>query len=104
MTQLKSFVVWDKNVPILYSQNHGHRCPGDARGQGFSNHDVMLNQINSVTARQGFKQRKHKMTPCFTYIFQQIDWSSADMRCSNYIWVINNFIPIRVRLILEVLW
>ena len=30
-------------------------------------------------------------------------WSSADRRCSNYIWVFNNFIA-KVRLIFEVLW
>ena len=29
-------------------------------------------------------------------------WSSAERRCSNYIWVINNFIANLVRLILEV--
>ena len=29
-------------------------------------------------------------------------WSSADRRCSNYIWVINKFIATKVRLILEV--
>ena len=28
-------------------------------------------------------------------------WSSADRRCSNYIWVINNVIAYKVRLILE---
>ena len=28
-------------------------------------------------------------------------WSSADRRCSNYIWVIDNFIACQVRLILE---
>ena len=31
-------------------------------------------------------------------------WSSADRRCSNYIWVINNFIAYYGALILEVLW
>ena len=31
------------------------------------------------------------------------NWSSADRRCSDYIWVINNFLPIKVQLILEVL-
>ena len=30
-------------------------------------------------------------------------WSSADRRCSNYIWVIDNFIAFKVRIILEVL-
>ena len=30
-------------------------------------------------------------------------WSSADRRCSNYIWVINNLVPSMVQLILEVL-
>ena len=30
-------------------------------------------------------------------------WSSADRRCSNYIWMINNFLPTKVRLILETL-
>ena len=30
-------------------------------------------------------------------------WNSADRRCSNYIWVINNLLPTKVRLILEVL-
>ena len=28
-------------------------------------------------------------------------WSSADRRCSNYIWVIDNLLPTKVRLILE---
>ena len=31
-------------------------------------------------------------------------WSSADRRCSNYIWVIDNFITTKVRLILETWW
>ena len=30
-------------------------------------------------------------------------WSSADRRCSNYIWVINNLLPTKVWLIVEVL-
>ena len=35
---------------------------------------------------------------------QRCSWSSADRRCSNYIWVIKNFIATKVRLILEVWW
>ena len=31
-------------------------------------------------------------------------WNSSDRRCSNYIWVINNILPIKVRLILKVSW
>ena len=31
-------------------------------------------------------------------------WSSADRPCSNYIWVINNLLPTKVRLILHVWW
>ena len=29
-------------------------------------------------------------------------WSNADRRCSNYIWVINIFLPTKLRLILDV--
>ena len=31
-------------------------------------------------------------------------WNSADRRCSNYIWVINNLLPTKVRLITEIWW
>ena len=29
-------------------------------------------------------------------------WSNADRRCSNYIWMIRNSLPIKVRLVLEI--
>ena len=32
---------------------------------------------------------------------RRCSWSSADRRCSNYIWVVNDYIPYTVRLILE---
>ena len=39
--------------PILHSQYHGCWCPGDARSQGISNHEIlaMLNRMNSTPAR-----------------------------------------------------
>ena len=40
--QLKSFLVQDQDLPSLHSQYHGWWCPGDARSQGISNHDINL--------------------------------------------------------------
>ena len=32
--------MFDKNLPILHSQYHGCWCPGGARSQGISDHDI----------------------------------------------------------------
>ena len=37
---LKSFLISDKNLPISHSQYHGCWCPGGARSQNTSNHDI----------------------------------------------------------------
>ena len=37
---LKSFLMYDKGLPILHSQYHGCWCPGDVGRQGISNHDI----------------------------------------------------------------
>ena len=41
-TQLKFLLEQDKDLPILQNQYHGCWCPGDARSQGISNHDIDL--------------------------------------------------------------
>ena len=38
--ELKSDIMLDEDLPILYSQYHGCWCPGDARSQGINNHDI----------------------------------------------------------------
>ena len=41
MTQVVEInVKQDKDLPILHNQYHGCWCPGDARSQGISNHDI----------------------------------------------------------------
>ena len=37
---MKSFLVWDKNLPVQHSQYYECWCPGNARSQGISKHDV----------------------------------------------------------------
>ena len=37
---MKSFLIEDKNLFILYSQYHGYWCPGNARNQGISSHCI----------------------------------------------------------------
>ena len=44
--QLKSFLVYHKNLPIPHSQYHRCWCPGDARSQGISNHDIYFFEPN----------------------------------------------------------
>ena len=44
--QLKSFLKQDKNLIILHSQYHGCWCPGNARSQGLSNHDIYYTEPN----------------------------------------------------------
>ena len=54
MTQVVEILlqVKDKDLPILHSQYHGCWCPGDARSQGISNHDIdQVNLDNSGPAR-----------------------------------------------------
>ena len=39
---LKPYLKQDKDLPILHSQCHGCWCPGDARSQDISSHDIDL--------------------------------------------------------------
>ena len=50
---LKSFLMEDRDLPILHSQYHGCWWPGDARSQGISSHgaDLVLLKYSSFTTR-----------------------------------------------------
>ena len=62
-----------------------------------------ISKLNCFSSRHAvfFAQSTEAMCQVWEW---RCSWSSADRRCSNYIWVINNLIAYRGALILEILW
>ena len=103
---LKSFLVEDKNLLIVYGQYYGCCWPGDIRSQGISSLGIKLvhpQYQQNCNIRHTKSPNLHFLVSscsglCLIHWSQVLSqewrcsWRSADRWCSNYIWVINNVI------------
>ena len=61
----ESFLVEDKDLPILHSQFHGCWGPGDERSQGISNYDIYYVEpecFGACTLMVMFVEFRHRTT------------------------------------------